>query len=311
VNLSNPIVPTVAVIESDAGAQDSLTALLRSADIQVKSYESHQAFFDGFVEGDVHYVLSTGHLPGMDGLGVQKELLRRKIDLPVILLTGHGDIDMAVRAMKAGAVDFIERPVDAARLFKSVKACLYRGVHERRLASRAKIIEPRIGSLTPREREVFEHLLSGDPSTVISSDLDISPRTLEVHRSRLMQKMHARSLAALVFPATLSPTLSHRREIRRAAQACPLAGVVRAAHDVVLKPCDGPCDLQKCQCSGGISRGIQVHELHRGRPPGPASMERYEVTGAAPDNGVIRIASVRRRKIPPRLTWRRRQIAVV
>jgi two-component system, LuxR family, response regulator FixJ len=198
VNLSNPIVPTVAVIESDAGAQDSISALLRSADIQVKSYDSHQAFFDGFVEGEVHCVLSTGHLPGMDGLGVQKELLRRKIDLPVILLTGHGDIDMAVRAMKAGAVDFIERPVDAARLFKSVKACLYRGVHERRLASRAKIIEPRIGSLTPREREVFEHLLSGDPSTVISSDLDISPRTLEVHRSRLMQKMHARSLAELV-----------------------------------------------------------------------------------------------------------------
>jgi two-component system, LuxR family, response regulator FixJ len=143
-------------------------------------------------------VIADIRMPDMDGLELQEEIIRRALGLPVIIITGHGDVPLAVRAMKAGAVDFIEKPFDDELL----RASIARGIEQSRRArgesAVAQEAEGRIAQLTAREREVMEHLVAGRPNKVIAHRMDISPRTVEVHRGRVMDKMQARSLSDLV-----------------------------------------------------------------------------------------------------------------
>jgi two-component system response regulator FixJ len=137
-------------------------------------------------------------MPAMDGLALQEALAQRKIGLPVITVTGHGDVPLAVRAMRAGAVDFIEKPFDDELLLQSIKQALLLRKESRGQASFAQAATARIGLLTERERQVLECLVAGKANKVIAYELDISPRTVEIHRAHVMEKMQAKSLSDVI-----------------------------------------------------------------------------------------------------------------
>jgi two-component system response regulator FixJ len=187
---------TIFIVDDDADVRDSLRALLESADFDVADYDSAKAFLAAPVPRG-GCVIADIRMPDMDGLEMQEELAKRNIEVPVIVVTGHGDVPLAVRAMKAGAADFIEKPYDDEVLLGSVRRALASGA-----AQRKQDVDPAtmqlIASLTPREREVLEHLIAGRPNKVIAFELGISPRTVEIHRAHLMDKMRVRSLPELV-----------------------------------------------------------------------------------------------------------------
>jgi len=137
-------------------------------------------------------------MPGMSGLELQQELVMRQDPIPIIILTGHGDIPMAVRAIKAGALDFIEKPFQNGTLLSLVKIGLERDRALREQRARRDVIEDRLARLTPREREVMEHLAHGELSKVAAADLGISPRTVEIHRARILKKLAVRSISEVV-----------------------------------------------------------------------------------------------------------------
>ncbi|MGZ5896065.1 MAG: response regulator transcription factor [Xanthobacteraceae bacterium] len=137
-------------------------------------------------------------MPEMDGLELQEEIAKRGIDLPVVIMTGHGDVPLAVRAMKAGAMDFVEKPFDDEAMLASVQRALLVGHQERARLAEAKAAQELIALLTPRERNVLEKLVAGRSNKVAAYELGISPRTIEIHRANIMDKMHARSLSEVV-----------------------------------------------------------------------------------------------------------------
>jgi two-component system, LuxR family, response regulator FixJ len=188
----------VFVVDDDADVRDSLSALLESAGFVVAQFESANAFLAGYKNESGCCLVTDIRMPGMDGLALQAELVRREAKLPVIIMTGHGDVPLAVRAMKAGAIDFLEKPFDDERLIASVQKALEVG--ERTEAGQAKIsaAEESLRDLTERERDVLLLLVAGHPNKVVAHKLDISPRTVEVHRGHIMDKTKARNLADLV-----------------------------------------------------------------------------------------------------------------
>ena len=189
---------TVFVVDDDADVRDSLAALLTSAGLTARLFESATAFLAGYRPGEAGCLVADIRMPDMDGIALQTELTNRKAGLPVIIITGHGDVPLAVRAMKAGAIDFIEKPFDDERLLESIRRALSRAVEDRDSAEVSQTIAGRMATLTPRELEVLELLIAGHPNKVVGHQLDISPRTVEVHRGRLMDKMQARNLSDLV-----------------------------------------------------------------------------------------------------------------
>ena len=182
----------VYVVDDDEAVRDSLTMLLESAGFQVEPFESATGALTRCHEQRPACILTDVRMPGMDGLAFQDKLKQDRIDAPVIIMTGHGDIPLAVRAIKAGAVDFIEKPFADATILDSIHAAV----------DRSQGIDPeiaaRLADLTPREREVLELLVAGHPNKVVAYRLDISPRTVEIHRARVMEKMSAKSLPELV-----------------------------------------------------------------------------------------------------------------
>lgn len=189
--------PTVYVVDDDPDVRDSLKLLLEASEYTVAAFDSANAFLDHPRERNA-CLLTDVRMPGMDGLALQEELLKRKDMLPVIIMTGHGDVPLAVRAMRAGALDFLEKPFDEDALVASVRRALE--LHSQTL-SRSSIAEAarsQLSQLTERERQVLDLLVQGKPNKVIAFELDISPRTVEIHRARVMEKMQARSLADLV-----------------------------------------------------------------------------------------------------------------
>lgn len=188
----------VVVIDDDAEVRDSLAALLESADYAVATFASATAFLAKVEAVDGHCLVVDIRMPDMDGLELQQELARRGVTIPVIVVTGHGDVPLAVRAMKAGAVDFLEKPYDSDRLLGSVGRALEQRRHEQERAEAANDARERISHLTPREREILQLIVAGHPNKVIGAKLQISPRTVEVHRARLIDKTQARNLSDLI-----------------------------------------------------------------------------------------------------------------
>jgi two-component system response regulator FixJ len=190
---------TVSIIDDDAGVRDSLKVLLESNGYEVDDYESAEAFLEERQPRDVGCLLLDVRMPGMDGLSLQEMLTARRESPPIILITGHGDIAMAVRAMKAGAVDFLEKPFNHEDLLAAVRRALEsKNSGGRRNDDYALEAVVRLESLTAREMDVVRHLLAGRANKQIAYELGISPRTVEIYRARAMQKTEVGSLAELV-----------------------------------------------------------------------------------------------------------------
>jgi len=192
--MSEPIL----IVDDDADVRDSLKALLESAGYRVKDFESAKGVLAEPNLSATSCLIADIRMPDMDGLALQEELVKRRAGIPVIIVTGHADVPLAVRAMKAGAVDFIEKPFDDELLLESVRRALAVGTQSKSQASLIQTAESRIAQLTARERQVLEQLVAGHANKVIAYELDISPRTVEIHRAHLMEKMQARSLSDLV-----------------------------------------------------------------------------------------------------------------
>ena len=190
--------PLVHVVDDDASVRDSLALLLESAGFSVRSYDSAAAFLQAASDRTAGCVLTDVQMPELNGLELQRRMGELGIRLPVIVMTGHGDVPIAVEALKAGALDFLEKPFEEAHLLEAVASAIAVIQREHDEAAAVADIAARIATLTPREREVLERLVAGQPNKTIAYDLGSSPRTVEVHRARVMEKMAARSLAELV-----------------------------------------------------------------------------------------------------------------
>ncbi|HEX4301588.1 MAG TPA: response regulator FixJ [Rhizomicrobium sp.] len=187
----------VLVVDDDAAVRDSIRVLLEDAGYAVKDYDSATAFLADPPSSDSCMIVDI-RMPEIDGLELQEEIVRRGLHLPVIVMTGHGDVPLAVRAMKAGAIDFIEKPFDAEILLKAVARALHAGESQRSKSAEIKAAQDLIALLTPRERHVLDQLVAGRSNKIAAFELGISPRTIEIHRAHIMDKMHARSLSDLV-----------------------------------------------------------------------------------------------------------------
>jgi two-component system, LuxR family, response regulator FixJ len=193
----------VHVIDDDDGVRDSLAFLLEAAGYRVRAYESGQRFLDGFAGAEAGCVLTDVRMPGLTGLQLVVRLKSLGSRLPIIVMTGHADVPLAVEAMKAGVDDFIEKPFDDQEIIRSIEAALERAEASHKRpghiddGERAETLR-RLGTLSMRERQVLEALVEGKANKVMARDLGISPRTVEIYRANLMQKMGAMNLSQLV-----------------------------------------------------------------------------------------------------------------
>jgi two-component system response regulator FixJ len=188
----------ILIVDDDADVRDSVRALLESAGFDVRDFDSAKAVLADRSLSQGACLIADVRMPDMDGLALQEELADRRIGLPVIIITGHGDVPLAVRAMRAGAVDFLEKPFDDELLLESIKRAIVLRKESQGQASLAQTAAARIALLTERERQVLECLVAGKANKVIAYELDISPRTVEIHRAHVMEKMQARSLSDVV-----------------------------------------------------------------------------------------------------------------
>jgi len=202
-----PTSAVVHLIDDDEAVRHSLAFVLTAAGHAARIYESGSAFLSALQTLQPGCIVSDVRMPGIDGLELLRKLRELGIDMPVIIITGHADVPLAVEAMKAGASDFIEKPFDDETLLRAIHAALESyEVSSDRDAERAEI-RSRLNSLTPREREVLDGLLAGYPNKTIAYDLKLSPRTVEVHRGNVMAKMGATSLSSLVRMALTAKVL--------------------------------------------------------------------------------------------------------
>jgi two-component system response regulator FixJ len=193
---------TVFIVDDDAAIRDALTQLLETASLQVESHADGSAFLAAYAEDRPGCLLLDIAMPGMSGLEVQAALRARGLAIPIVFLTGHGDIPLAVRALQAGAVDFLEKPIQGAMLLERVHRALKLDQELGQAKGRSQAIQQRHARLSSREREVMALAVSGLTCKEIAQKLSISPRTVEVHRTHVMHKMGAANLAELVNMAT-------------------------------------------------------------------------------------------------------------
>ncbi|MGY3614360.1 response regulator FixJ [Bradyrhizobium sp. USDA 10063] len=188
----------VYVIDDDDAMRDSLQFLLDSADFDVRLFESAQAFLDTLPTVEFGCVVSDIRMPGIDGIELLKRVKESRGSFPVIIMTGHGDVPLAVEAMKLGAVDFMEKPFEDDRLIAMIDVALKQAEAGARDMAATQDVAARIASLSPRERQVMDGLVAGLSNKMIARDYNISPRTIEVYRANVMTKMQASSLSELV-----------------------------------------------------------------------------------------------------------------
>ncbi len=193
----------VHVIDDDADVRQSLAFLLSTAGLAVRVHESATSFLQLLPDVQDGCIVTDVRMPGVDGIELQRRLRAAGNRIPVIVMTGHGDIALAVEAMKAGAVDFIEKPFDDELLLGAIRTALARRAGDRDRNARAGEARACLATLTERERQVLDGLVAGKPNKIIAHELDISARTVEIYRSNVMTKMHADSLSALVRKALL------------------------------------------------------------------------------------------------------------
>lgn len=188
----------VHVIDDDIAVRQSLAFLLSTAGLAVRVHESAVAFLEALPSVQGGCIVTDVRMPEIDGLELQRRLRAQKVGLPVIVITGHGDVALAVEAMKAGAADFIEKPFDDETLIASIRTALGRHVRDGEREARVAGVHSRLKLLSEREGEVLDGLVAGKPNKIIAHDLGISARTVEVYRANLMTKMQAGSLSELV-----------------------------------------------------------------------------------------------------------------
>jgi len=198
----------IHVVDDDEAMRDSLAFLLRAENFQVQTYEAATDFLKALSQIKSGCVVTDVRMPGMSGIELLQRLRELKVSLPVIVISGHGDVPLAVEAMKAGALDFIEKPFNDDVFLRAVRmAVTAHAVDSQRQAQKAAI-DSRLKSLSNRESEVLEGLVAGHPNKVIAFDLGISPRTVEIYRANVMEKMQAESLSDLVRMALVAGLLS-------------------------------------------------------------------------------------------------------
>ena len=188
---------TVFLVDDDEAVRDSLKLLLRTAGLRVETFPSAFAFLARYRPERAGCLLLDIRMPGMDGLTLQDELFQRGVDIPIVFLTGHGDIPTAVQAVKKGAFDFIEKPFEGHRLLCAVLDALELAAERRGRDAEREAADLRLATLTRREREVLEKILQGKPTRAIAAELFISEKTVEFHRGHINQKLQVESLAEL------------------------------------------------------------------------------------------------------------------
>jgi two-component system response regulator FixJ len=190
--------PTVFVVDDEEPVGDSIAMLLRTVGLTARVFRDPRRFLEEYRPEQPGCLLLDVRMPQLGGLEVQQELVRRNATLPVIFITGHGDVPMAVQAMRAGAVDFLQKPFNDDELIRRVQKALEQDAHDRELLQRREELERRWKELTPREREIAARIADGQANKKVASELGISVRTAELHRARILQKMGVRSVAQLV-----------------------------------------------------------------------------------------------------------------
>jgi len=190
--------PTVFIVDDDQEVRDAIKLLMDSVGLAAETFESAQDFLERFDPRLTGCLVLDIRMKGMSGLDLQDRLAQEEVHPPIIIITGHGDVPMAVRAVKAGAVDFIEKPFNDQLLLDAVHRAIEQDAERRGRASRLADIQARVQRLTPREREIMEMVVAGKRNKVIAIDLSISQSTVEAHRAKVMEKMEAASLSDLM-----------------------------------------------------------------------------------------------------------------
>lgn len=192
---------TIFIADDDEAVRDSLRVLLEAAGYAVRAFASGGEFLDAIGPRDEGCLIVDVRMPGIGGLDLQQRLRDERRPLPVIVITGHADVPAAVRAMKAGAVDFVEKPFSEEVILSAVERAVEIGRAARQAGTEAADAQARLGQLSEREREVMELIVAGKPNKIVAYELSISPRTVEIHRARVMEKTRAGSLSELVMLA--------------------------------------------------------------------------------------------------------------
>lgn len=194
-NTENPI---IYIVDDNDDVRETLELLFESVDLRAESFGSAGEFLDAYSMGQSGCLIADVRMPEMSGLELQEEMVKRSIDLPVIIITGYGDVEMAVTAMKAGAADFIEKPYKEQELLDRVHKVINQSTQKRQESSEEQMTRERLAQLTPRERQVLEFIHDGEPNKRIAYHLGLSEKTIEFHRANIMKKLEAKSLAELV-----------------------------------------------------------------------------------------------------------------
>ena len=200
----------VHVVDDDEAMRDSMAFLLRAENFQVKTYADAADFLNALPQINTGCIVTDVRMPGMSGIELLQRLRELKVSLPVIVVSGHGDVPLAVEAMKTGALDFIEKPFDDEVFLRAVRMALSTHAVDSQREAQKATINSRLESLSNREREVLEGLVAGHPNKTIAFDLGISPRTVEIYRANVMEKMQAKSLSELVRMALVGGLLDRR-----------------------------------------------------------------------------------------------------
>jgi FixJ family two-component response regulator len=195
---STRLEPVVFIVDDDDGIRHSLKVLIESVGLRAQAYASPAEFLEAFDGESVGCLILDVRMPQMSGLTLQKTLKEKGISIPVIFVTGHGDVPMAVSALKEGAIDFLEKPLRQQGLLDSIQTAINHDIRNREINRRSKIVEAKLALLSERESEIFALIMQGLPNKLIAKQLDLSTRTVEVHRASIFDKLGVHSFAELV-----------------------------------------------------------------------------------------------------------------